>query len=385
MSLKVLFHVNHLWGVGHFARIATIANAVVETGGTATIISGNTPVAGRLNDAVRLVALPVLRAQDTSYARLVTAEGGPVTEDFWASRAAIMADALSEAAPDILVTETFPFGRRKLARELMPLIAAARARDVRIVASIRDLPTPPADRRRLEECADRLVQNYDAVLIHGDPAITPLDTIWPGEIPVPARLTGYVAAAPEPAPANARTGIIVSAGGGGDAAPLLRAAIAAACSGSLPVTSWDLIMGPSALPSLRDELVAARNQAMEGRSAAASVPIAIHGAVPDLPARIARSRLSISRGGYNTMVETLAAGTRSIVVPFAPPGEPEQRLRAEAFAARGLARHLDESDLASLPHAGAAALAGPAPPADAVLMNGAAASAAWLAEIAGRS
>ena len=30
MTARVLFHVNHLWGVGHFARIAAIANALVE-------------------------------------------------------------------------------------------------------------------------------------------------------------------------------------------------------------------------------------------------------------------------------------------------------------------------------------------------------------------
>ena len=68
MSLKVLFHVNHLWGVGHFTRTAAIANAVVAAGGEATIISGNAPVFGRLDDAVRLIALPAIRAKDTTFA-----------------------------------------------------------------------------------------------------------------------------------------------------------------------------------------------------------------------------------------------------------------------------------------------------------------------------
>ncbi len=207
MSLSVLFHVNHLWGVGHFTRIAAIANAVVRQGGRATLLSGNAPVAGRLDPAVRLVVLPALRAADTSYAKLVDAQGTPVTRDIWDRRAALIAGALDDAAPDCLVTETFPFGRRKLACEILPLIAAARARGAKIAASLRDIPTPPTDAKRLDECAARLAQHYDAVLVHGDPAITPLNDIWPGDIPVPTHLTGYVVDAP--APQAARRGVVV--------------------------------------------------------------------------------------------------------------------------------------------------------------------------------
>lgn len=371
MSVKALFHVNHLWGVGHFTRIAAIANAVVAVGGEATVISGNAPVPGRLDDAVRLVALPAIRAKDTTYAKLVTQRGWPIAEEMWARRMTAILETLEETAPDILVTETFPFGRRKLACEILPLITAAKEKSVKIAASLRDVPTPPADARRLAECADRLRAHYDAVLIHGDPAVTPLNDIWPGEIPVPVTLTGYVAAA---APPQAeRRGVIVSAGGGGDAAPLLQAALAARNAGLFADEPWTFIAGQHAPAGLHETLAAA---------APPNTGAEILDAVPDLPARIARARLSISRGGYNTIAETIAAGTPCVCVPFAPDGEPEQRLRAQQFAAMGLLTHLPETELTPDTLAAAAGAAA-APPPGAIRLDGAAASAARLAEIAG--
>jgi predicted glycosyltransferase len=376
VTLKALFHVNHLWGVGHYTRTAAIANAVVAAGGAATILSGNVPVEGRLDPRVRLIALPAIRAKDTTYARIVTLRGWPISDDLWDRRTAQIATALEEAAPDILVTETFPFGRRKLGREIVPLIEAARARGAKIVASLRDVPTPPGDTKRLAECADRLRSLYDGVLIHGDPSVTPLNDIWPGEIPVPATLTGYVAAsAPDHTPDAARSGVIVSAGGGGDAAPLLQAALAAWEGGLLADEAWTFVTGQHAPDGLLDRL----NTAIGVRAGAQCLKMA-----PDLPARIAGARLSLSRGGYNTVAETVAAGTRAVIVPFAPPGEPEQRVRAELFAARALVTHLPEEKLTgeSLADAVRTALAGSAPSPDAILLDGAEASARRLAEIA---
>jgi predicted glycosyltransferase len=55
--------------------------------------------------------------------------------------------------------------------------------------------------------------------------------------------------------------------------------------------------------------------------------------------------LSVSQGGYNTVVELLAAGARSVIVPFAAPGETEQTRRADRLAAEGLAHVLAEAEL----------------------------------------
>lgn len=371
MTLRVLFHVNHLWGVGHFTRVAAIANAVAGAGGEAAILAGNSPVGGRLNPNVRLISLPVIRSPDPSYARLVDADGQSVAADLWDERIRMIDGAMQDRW-DILVTETFPFGRRKLAAELLHLVAAAKTQHARIVASIRDLPTAPLDRRRLAECAHRLREHYDAVLIHGDAAIVPLQDVWPGEIPVPTLITGYVTERAPAAPGG-RDGVVVSAGGGGDAAPLLIAAMAARLTARIPPMRWTFVTGGFAPPDLLGDL---RQQAKPGDEVLVSVE--------DMPARLASAALAISRGGYNTVIEAIAAGTRSVVVPFAPDGEPEQMIRAEHFAAAGLLQHLPEAALSAATLAGACARAFDMPPPDpsTLDLDGAAHSAALLARMA---
>jgi predicted glycosyltransferase len=321
MSARVFFHVNHLWGLGHFTRIAAIANACAARGLEITLASGNLALPGRLDPLVRLVALPVIRAADETYAALADVNGSPPQPGTWAARREALYAALGPRGPDLLVTETFPFGRRKLAAELLDLIAAARARNpaVRIAASIRDLPAVPDGEARIAEAAARLREHYDVVFAHGDPALIPFAAAWPGALPVPVIETGYVT--PPPVLWSERSGVLVSAGGGGHGAELLQAAIAARGQGGpFAREPWTLVAGPFAphLPAGADG-------------------IEVLAAVDDVPARLARARAAIGRGGYNTVVEAAAAGTPLVIVPQGRGGETEQADRAAAFAKAGRA------------------------------------------------
>ena len=92
----------------------------------------------------------------------------------------------------------------------------------------------------------------------------------------------------------------------------------------------------------------------------------------------------MSQAGYNTVMETLSARARAVVVPFAGGGETEQALRARLLAERGLLEVVEEEALrpASLAAAIERAARRPRPAAGAVDLGGAAASArllrAWL-------
>ena len=55
--------------------------------------------------------------------------------------------------------------------------------------------------------------------------------------------------------------------------------------------------------------------------------------------------VSISQGGYNTLMETLQARARAVVVPFSGDAETEQGLRAQLFSERGLIEVLHEDAL----------------------------------------
>jgi hypothetical protein len=77
--------------------------------------------------------------------------------------------------PAVLLVELFPFGRKKFAGEILPLIRAARRQaggPARVVCSLRDIlvdarPDQQHHDNRARWLADRY---FDAVLVHADPA-----------------------------------------------------------------------------------------------------------------------------------------------------------------------------------------------------------------------
>ena len=104
---------------------------------------------------------------------------------------------------------------------------------------------------------------------------------------------------------------------------MLRAAIAARPLTSLSGRTWRLLVGSN--------LPAADRSALR-----AGGGIEIEPARSDFTSLLARSVLSISQAGYNTVVETLMHGDRAVLVPFATPRETEQTRRAQVLAERGL-------------------------------------------------
>jgi len=74
---------------------------------------------------------------------------------------------------------------------------------------------------------------------------------------------------------------------------------------------------------------------------------------PDFRTLLGGARLSISQGGYNTLMEVLDAGVRAVVVPYAGGLESEQTLRANLLAAQGLIEVVGEDRLDARSIAGA--------------------------------
>jgi predicted glycosyltransferase len=67
----------------------------------------------------------------------------------------------------------------------------------------------------------------------------------------------------------------------------------------------------------------------------------------DFLALLARSRVSISQGGYNTVMDVLRSGAPAVVVPFEARSETEQRMRTERLAACGALERLPERELSA--------------------------------------
>jgi predicted glycosyltransferase len=370
-----LVYVQHLLGIGHLARMARIVAAMRDHGMAVTLVRGGFPVAGFDVQHVETIQLDPVQADAHALSRLVGADGLVFDEMRQDRRRDALLAVLERLRPDILLVEAFPFGRRAMRFELLPLLERARVLGTKVIASsIRDILQDNRKPGRAEETAATIERWFDFVLVHGDEAATPLmDSFALAErIAGQTVYTGIVA--PETPVANlARHGVIVSAGGGAVGSALIRAAIGAAQPGVMGHMPWLMLTGP--------------NMAGQERAALRDIcppNVEIRDFVTDLPGRLSGAAMSVSQAGYNTVADLLVSGCPAVLVPFEAGGETEQLVRARMMERAGRAVVLRENDLSattiSQAIANAAALPMPVP---SVALNGAAATArALLAKLA---
>ena len=232
MSLRVLIAVTHLLGAGHLTRAAALARAFAKAGHETTLASGGSPAKLADMDRVGFVQLPPVRILGTDFKTLLDEAGSPIDGKGLVERRSLLVQTLKEVRPDIVITELFPFGRRVLAGEFTALIDEARRLDPRplILCSVRDILVAPSKPERMEEAHGRVLRDYDAVLVHGDPQLIPLEDSWPPDERVRPliRYTGYVDENEGSASEGARNGIVVSGGSSAASLPLYRTALGAA-------------------------------------------------------------------------------------------------------------------------------------------------------------
>jgi predicted glycosyltransferase len=340
VSRSILFHVQYLLGIGHLQRSLRIANALAGDGFAVTLASGGAPVAELAADpSIRVVQLPPIRARDARF-ELEDSAGRPVDDALREARRAALLAAFAEARPDAVIIEGFPFARRAFRFELDPLIAAVRAAEPRprLICSVRDIVTTRNDPARHREVVERVRCEFDAVLVHGDPALIPFEASFPAARDIADRLiyTGYVSPPAEPATETqaAGGGVVVSAGGGAAGRALLAAALEARRQGCLAGLPWLLLAGTN-LPEA--EFAALRR--------AAPSFVTIERFRRDFAGLLRGCRVSVSQAGYNTVLDILAARARAVLVPFAAERETEQPMRAERLMALGAAELVRESEL----------------------------------------
>ncbi len=389
---RAFLYVQHLLGIGHLKRAATLANALAAEGLDVTLASGGFEVPGIKLAGVRFVQLPPAGAADPSFKVLVDSDGKPVDEDWRTTRRGILLDAWRTADPHVLIIELYPFGRRQMRFELIPLLdaAAAAARRPLIVCSVRDvIGAGQNDVARQDEMLELFGLYFDRLLVHGDPTVIPFSRTFRHTDKIESRLhyTGYVvddtrSGSPDAcgdAPGEGE--VIVSAGGGAVGIRLLETAIRARPYSVLANRTWRVLGGVNAVTADLANLVRVADVTGEGH-------VVVERARSDFPILLANCALSVSQGGYNTMMEILQACTRAVVVPFAARAETEQTLRAQSFADRGLIDIAEEDALTpeSLAAAVDRAAARPRPTPDAIDLNGARRTAAlvagWTSEFA---
>ncbi|MDC7745484.1 MULTISPECIES: glycosyltransferase family protein [Rhizobium] len=333
---RIFFYVQHLLGIGHIARASRIANALVKDGFDVTVVTGGLPVPGFPGEGVKTVALPAVVASNAGFSGLADADGQPVGEDFLHARRDLLLDAFHAVRPDVVIIEAFPFGRRQMRFELLPLLAAIDKTEPRpkLLSSVRDILQENRKAGRDAETAALVKEHFDAVLVHGDPGFVRLEDTFPltAEISDRVRYTGLVAAPPAPEPAETFD-VIASAGGGAVGAALIGAAKEAAALLAADL-SWLLISGPN-LPEAD----------FTALSQDAPPNVTLVRFRKDFPSLLRAAKVSISQAGYNTVGDLLRSECRAILIPFVAGGETEQTVRAERLQALDLAEILPETGL----------------------------------------
>jgi predicted glycosyltransferase len=341
VSQRAFFYVQHLLGIGHVFRAVRIAHALREHGFVVDLVLGGSPIPGLEIKDLNVIQLTPVKAGPNGFSDLVTLSGESASHELKARRCRELLEAFTSCAPDVLLIEAFPFGRRQMRFELIPLLEAARVRRPRplVVSSIRDILQESTKPGRSDETVELLKHYFDHVIVHGLPDLARLEATFPLADRI-TELTSYSGlVGPRPSPADGAgiqtTDVIVSAGGGAVGWRLLEMAVLAKPKTPLANSRWLVVTGPNADVA---------DFARLGRLAW-QYDVRIERFVPNLAGALKYAQLTISQAGYNTVSDILSAARKAVLIPFAQQGETEQSRRAALLEERGLAVVVSEMAL----------------------------------------
>jgi predicted glycosyltransferase len=309
------------------------------------IVGGPDIVVG--NEPFDFLKLPGLQ-MDGKFSGLESCDPALGLEEVKQVRIESLLSFFNSAGPDCLILELYPFGRKAFRFELNPLLEAARAKSTLVLCSLRDILVEKKTDRTMWE--NRVVATlndfFDGLLVHADPRLVTLDSTFGPieELEVPIHYTGFITPRPRlTARSKIRSElglgsddrlIVASIGSGSVGAHLLEAVAAAANCGHTPGNfHFHLFTGPYCPPEVIDRLHVAAGQ-----------NLAVEQFTDHFIDWLAAADLSVSMAGYNTSMNSLAAGVPALMLPFDQ--NREQRLRVERLIADHPIEILDQMDLA---------------------------------------
>ena len=337
----VLLYSHDTYGLGHLRRNSAIAQALVnaDPGVRVCLITGS-PLADQVPmPAIELVRMPpAVKVGAESY----RAADSRSSAGLFAERAGTIASALLRIRPDVFLVDHSPLGMKGELRLALELGHDGLTR-TRFVLGLRDVLDSPAAVRStwLEQGVYRALHLfYDQILVYGCRDLFDVTEHYALTRSLKRRtiFTGYVAR-PEglecrsrgepgwPSAPDGRIRILVMAGGGGDGDRLFGSFIEA----------WHqlahrahaiMVTGPLLEAGLHRSLV----------ERAARLPgLRLVRFATNMLSLIAGSDLVVTMGGYNSVVETLAARRPMVIAPRVEPRR-EQVIRADILEGLGLAR-----------------------------------------------
>lgn len=345
MADRVAFYCQHVLGIGHLVRSAEIVRQLARDSKVLFISGGAKPDGFRFpeDENIQILQLPPLKTSP-DFSNLQVCESPRSLKETKNLRCTMLLQSLAEFEPDVIVTELFPFGRKKFRFELLPLLEQARQQPRRplVVSSVRDILVTRKNQAEYEQQVCDLVNAYyDLILVHGDKNFVALeDTFFcVRDLRCPVAYTGYVARhrhvseAHEcsfPSTERNKRLIVVSNGSGQylTGQRLLESVLRSAklLQGRIS-HEFQVFAGP-----LMPEEAYTRLTDL----ACGSSNVNLSRYTPNLGAVLKQAELSVSMAGYNTIMDVLSSGVRAIVYPVTSNGDQEQIVRADTLAKAGV-------------------------------------------------
>jgi predicted glycosyltransferase len=329
---RILFYCQHILGIGHLVRSMEIVRGLTKDFKICFINGGEVVKEFDIPDDVEVVNLPAIKT-DSEFKHLQTVDSTQDLAEVQEFRKQRLLEIFDEFQPDILMIELFPFGRGKFAFELVPLLEKAQEK-AKVVCSLRDIVVTKKNQAKHEEKACNWINQYfDLVLIHGDPKFQQLEETFSRvhDLNCDLKYTGYVVQ-PQPqvsVPVEVKQPLIlVSIGGGRFGHDLIDCVVESA-----PILEQYL---PHQIQVFTGPFMPDEKFAELQKKAANSGNLRIDRFTPNLLSYMQKADLSISMSGYNTTMNVLTTGIRSMLMAFTGNNDQEQRIRAEKLEKLGV-------------------------------------------------
>lgn len=337
---RLMFYCQHILGIGHLIRSMEIVRGLAQDFQVCFINGGEVIDGFEIPVGVEVINLPAIKT-DPEFRELQMPSGFDSVEAVMEFRRERMLSQFEQIQPNVLMVELFPFGRRRFSAELIPLLEAAKAAGTKVVCSLRDIVVTKQDRARHEEKICRLMNQYfDLLLIHGDAQFMPLETSFSRikDLNCDVHYTGYVVQANSPSlPLSPSPLILVSVGGGRFGHELLNAVAEASALLEAHIPHHiQLFAGPFSPDDVFERLQTIATQRHN---------LTVERYTPNLLHYMQQADLSISMAGYNTTMNILTTGVRSLLLPFTGNDDQEQRMRSERLEELGIVSVIRPNEL----------------------------------------
>lgn len=353
---SILMYSHDGFGLGHLKRNFNLAKKLIAEFPQcrALLLMGHTTIPFHpIPKGIDFIKLPsIVKVNDETWApRSLPMD----PEQFKHFRSSMILHVTKHYMPDLFIVDYVPKG---VWGELMPSLQYLKEEksNTKIVLGLRDIIDDPEQTKLRFERGNtyEVIENYyDKVLIYGSPEV--FDTVknygFSGRIEKKISYCGYLCNE-EPVKSVQKVReelgiikkrlIVVTAGGGADAYPMMRLCLEAieVLQNKEEIEAL-LITGPLMKP----EHISALEQKGE------NLPVKIHTSFFGLLHVMNAADLLITMGSYNTMMEAVKLRRPTIVIPRGGPSA-EQKIRAQLFDGFGIVEAmrdtstLDKAELA---------------------------------------